>query len=350
MTQQREKILFFIAVGVMALGMACILYFKMLVEPARELRRQAAATQQEIGDLELQVERGATYRARLSQWAAASFASDDLRASELARAHLVQLLNRARLNTASVTLTPVTGRSLKGAREIGWMVKARGPLDRVIDFLYLLQSDPRLHKLENISWLPVPKSGDVELSLKYATLVLESSAGEKPAEVAAETPGGPDPLAGPARRQYALISQRDVFRPYIKRPPPPPAPQQTPATPIDRQTLLKVVGLPTWDGTPAVVVRDSQANATRTYKVGQQLIGGQIVMVDYRPLPRSDKPYLDSPSRVIVRIGGEHWAVELGQTLAEKRKLAATQVPAELANELQTTEAKPVTQEDSDAP
>ena len=36
--------------------------------------------------------------------------------------------------------------------------------------------------------------------------------------------------------------------------------------------------------------------------------GGEIVMVDYRPLPLPKKPLIISNSRVIVRVGTDYWA------------------------------------------
>ena len=54
-------------------------------------------------------------------------------------------------------------------------------------------------------------------------------------------------------------------------------------------------------------------------------------MVDYRRMPKPGKEYLMSESRVIVKIGTEYWAVELGQTLAQKYRLNPEQLPEQLA-------------------
>jgi hypothetical protein len=43
------------------------------------------------------------------------------------------------------------------------------------------------------------------------------------------------------------------------------------------------------------------------------------------------KEPLQSYSRVILRIGKDYWAIERGNTLAEKRKLAAADLPAGLS-------------------
>jgi hypothetical protein len=50
-------------------------------------------------------------------------------------------------------------------------------------------------------------------------------------------------------------------------------------------------------------------------------------MVDYRPLPMPGNEALKSFSRVILKVGEEYWAVERGQTLAEKRRLVPEELP-----------------------
>jgi hypothetical protein len=59
---------------------------------------------------------------------------------------------------------------------------------------------------------------------------------------------------------------------------------------------------------------------------------GEIAMVDFRPMPRPGKPEEVSDSRMIVRIGKDYWAVELGQRLNERRVLRPAELPEELKN------------------
>ena len=56
-----------------------------------------------------------------------------------------------------------------------------------------------------------------------------------------------------------------------------------------------------------------------------------MVCIDYRSLPMPGNSYLRSDSRVILRIGGDYWAIERGKTLADKHKLTIEQLPASLA-------------------
>lgn len=54
-------------------------------------------------------------------------------------------------------------------------------------------------------------------------------------------------------------------------------------------------------------------------------------MVDYRPMPLPGNAFLQSFSRVIIKIGSEYWAIDRGQTLADRRKLSTSELPSQLA-------------------
>jgi hypothetical protein len=91
------------------------------------------------------------------------------------------------------------------------------------------------------------------------------------------------------------------------------------------------VSLSEWQGVPEIHVRDLAAERTLRFKAGDALGGGTIVMVDYRPLPMPGKVGLLSHSRVILKIGSDYFAVERGQSLAEKYRLTPEQLPEGLA-------------------
>jgi hypothetical protein len=136
---------------------------------------------------------------------------------------------------------------------------------------------------------------------------------------------------------------RDLFRPYIKATPPPtttpgreiasgsfpsnPGGGRTPTTP---KSQYRLVGLPAISGMPAVAVSDSATGKTAWYKPGDALAGGRIVMVDYRPMPKASNPMLQSQSRLVLQVGYEYWAIELGGYLTEIHKIAPDQMPPEL--------------------
>ena len=138
-------------------------------------------------------------------------------------------------------------------------------------------------------------------------------------------------IESPERRTYDRLVARDLLRPYIKRAPGAPGPG--PGTPVapSGPASLRVVSLSEWMGQPEVHVRDTATQQTLRYKLGDPLADGTIALIDYRPLPMPGKEGLSSYSRVILKIGNEFWAIERGQTLADKRRLEPEQWPEALS-------------------
>jgi len=341
----REKILA-ILVSVLVGGfLVSMIVDKAFLSPMAEADASAARLEGEIEDMELRAERAKAHARWIDEQQKRTFGTDEHRVSEAVRNYLDGLLKRSELRHESLSIKPVTGTSVRGAyKEIGWNIRTRGRLADVINFLYLLQAEPYLHRIENLVVTPRRGSQELDLQLKYATLLLEPRKGAAPTTQAAEI--NIDDMAlrldTDERQQYAMISDRNLFLPYVKRPPAPPV-RPTPTPPV-RPTPSKprpptptpsrvdwaryrIMGLPTWQGREDVIVQDTTTKQTRIYAPGDELAEGKVVMIDYRPLPHPDKPLLLSRSRVIIQIGPEYWAVEIGQTLAQKRMLMQDQLP-----------------------
>jgi hypothetical protein len=170
----------------------------------------------------------------------------------------------------------------------------------------------------------------VRVRFRYLTLVLNPAPAFDPVELAPKFT-----LESSERHVYDGLIARDVLRPYIKRPAPPPSssnpgtPGTAPGTPPGPETF-KIVSLSEWQGQQEIHVLDLSTQRTFRYKTGDVLAGGKVVMVDYRPMPMPGREIVQSESRVILRFGDEFWAIERGRTLADKRKLAPDQLPQEL--------------------
>ena len=103
-----------------------------------------------------------------------------------------------------------------------------------------------------------------------------------------------------------------------------------------------MVGLPDWDNKHEVLVQDSASQQLRIYKAGDALGGGTVQMIDYRFLPSPANPQILSPSRVILKVGPDFWAIELGQAVTEKRRLKRDQLPPQLQSAPTTAPAENV--------
>ena len=340
----RERILA-IVTGVFLSGfVGYILVRQMLLEPAAQLDAEARKLTEEVNKLEMDNRQENYYEKRQTELFARSYGSKESVVGNALAKRLQFLLNRSGFDNTNQSLTPVTGSSRPGVyREIGRSVSVKGTLKDVTSFLYLLKSEPSLRRVDNLLLIPKP-GGQVDLRFKYSTLALMSrKAIPTPTTAPTDTPGAD--LNSKERRQYDVIAIRDLFRPYIKRPLPPPPARPIPRVATRRPTTpnrpvrtpqpvssgrFKVVGLPQDSQEQKIWVMDTQSNVVRIHKLGEALAKGKAVMVDRRPLPWPDKPFLISRHRVIVQIGPDFWAIELGQTLTDKRRLKPDELPESL--------------------
>ena len=187
-------------------------------------------------------------------------------------------------------------------------------------------------RVENITMLPVDGGAEVRIDFQFLSLIVGPTKYAKQGPLKARAVQG-ETLGSEDRTLFAAITQRAFFLPYQKKPAPLPTPTATPPpapTPPGPETY-KIVSLSEWKGQQEIMVLDSNQNKTASYKPGDELAGGKIVMIDYRKMPFPKKPALLSQSRVILIIGEDYWAIERGNTLADKHKLVPEQLPENLA-------------------
>ena len=332
---KRERIL----IG--ALGFAAlvaVMYLavnRVFLVPAAQRMVDAEAIIGKIKHANAQKSKEVAYQNRLKSLAAMTFGADENHVSELMRSRITELLGQSGLSAQNLSLKPLVSSRVPGVyKEIGWTVRSRGKLSHVVNFVYLMAREPHLHRLDNLVLAPVPGGTDVELQVKYGTLVLDTPQGEKLETDRVEDDAPPGVLQSAERVQYETIASRNLFLPYIPavagQTPPGGESPQTPGEPSGPRVpegYYRIVGLPAWGDAADVLVRDGRTGRVAAYKPGDALGGGRIITVDYRSMPLPGKPDLLSQSRVVLQIGAEYYAVELGASLAEKHALTPDQVP-----------------------
>jgi len=355
----REKILA-AAAGIVAVFFVTYLAIhRVFLMPAAQRFNRAHELMEKIDRARAEKAKEPSYKARLKELAGRAFGTDPLRVSERVRARLTDLLAASGLDTERLTLKPVVGARAPGIyREVGWLIQVRGKVARVVDFLYLVTREPHLHRLDNLIVTPVRGADEVELQAKYGTLVLEPKIvqGLETDTVEAEPPRAI--LADARRRQYDVIASRAFFRPYVPAPPPregtppqPSVPSSPPPPAPPPGGRYRVVSLSSLGGLPEVVVREAGTGALTRFKPGEDWGGGRIVLVDYRPMPHPENPDVLSMSRVVLRIGSEYYAVELGAYLAQKHRLVPDRLPPGLpAPKPDVPDAAPTDASDASAP
>lgn len=336
----REKTLAFAVGGLVGLTVLSFGLRAWLWKPLKAIDKQAAGYRAQLKAV--QNERLAYFAAEEAVKRLTQRTFDDTvdEASAKSGETLTRQIIQCGLSEADFTRLPVGPRKPRvlvprslggrpyGASEIGWSVQGDGPLENVVNLLFVLQESPYLHRVEGLDLAPGDAPGQAKVRFQFLTLVIDPAPVVEPVDLTPKIT-----LASPERRWFDGIMQRDLLRPYVKRPPPPgpgsSGPGAAPPAPSGPDAL-RIVSLSEWLGQPEVAVLDAGHQKTTRYKTGDALAGGVIVMVDYRALPMPDKAGLLSNSRVILKIGSEYWAIERGRTLAEKYKLALNQVPENL--------------------
>lgn len=343
----REKLLAAAAgtiiVGFMLYGLAN----SLLIKPARQLDAEYEDMQRTQARLQSENAAGAECGSILAKLYTRTYGGDESDVNAQLSARLDKLIEVSGLSNEQLTSSLVKGATLHGTlkdKDLGRSISLKGKLPNVVNLLYLLSKDSHLHRIDTVAISPlVNDPGKVDLQLKYSTIVMDIPKSSGLAPTTEEVTSRPvESLDAPERARYDVIVARDIMRPYVARPKPPepvvqhvdkpPEPvvekPQAPKPPPDSR--YRVAGLPTWFGTPAVNVRDNANGEIKTVKIGETLGEGKVVAVDYRLLPKRNDPKVFSDSRVIVDIGGNYWAVDIGDSLADKYMMKSLDLPPEL--------------------
>jgi len=352
MTTKRKELLIAIIVGVLVGGTILYLLVDWLcLEPAAKADKTFADKQEEIAKLKKSIAANSKSRDTLQTYAGLTLGTDASKVGAQTRARLTAMIDKVGLTnvsgTGSVPLTYISPKSVSSGggvvgQSLGWKISAKGRLDQVMDFLCYLDAEPYVHKIDRLTIRP--NGPDVQIDLDFMTLVMApvKDASFRPVETMPATTQ-PTLDLQEHRASYAVIAARDVLRPYMQRippppppppppdppkegdPPPPPPPPPPPANPEER---MRVADLTIYNGQEEVAVYDTAtSNRVSRLKVGDALAGGTIVCIDRRPLPMRNNPNLQSPGRVIVLIGEEFFAIEVGTVVAWKYRMSNELLP-----------------------
>lgn len=352
MTAKDKKKLLIVLAAVVAVVVLYRLVDGLFIAPGTRLAGEIQALGDTVRKLKADNDRIAGINRRLGGYYARTFSTDESKVGEEMRARLMDLLAPSGLSTEQLNSSAVSPRLIaSGAKskdkEISRTVTINGAkLSHVVNLLYLLETQTPLHRMEALSLTPV-SDGKINVQFKYATLAMEPpKAGLKAATSSATESAGT--LDTPQREMFEMIATRDMFRPYVPRPPVAkveptrtPEPDPTPRISESQDSRLRVTGLPTLFGKDYVYVLNTGNNETRTYKPGDQWGDAKVVMVDCRPMPRRGNPRDLSDSRVLLKIGQDYWAVEIGDTLADKHRMTSADLPPQLLKSLIKPSATP---------
>lgn len=329
---QREKILAAAIVGIVGVFGIGFGSRAFLLKPLKEADKKIVGLREKLDKAKAERRVYFADEERMKSVAQKMFSERVDLASAKSGEILTRVILQSGLKESDFTRLPVGPRKLRGASEIGWSVQGDGSVSEVINLVFLLKESLYLNRVENLSVSAGDAPGFVRVRFRYLTLVLEPAPAVEPIDLSQKFT-----LDSPERRAYDGIVARDILRPYIKRrtqPADSPGSSAPTTNGPPGPESFRIVSLSEWQGEPEIHVRDLTSQKTFRYKPGDPLAGGTVVMVDYRPVPTPGREIVQSESRVILRFGHEYWAIERGQTLADKRLLKPEQLPRELLGSL----------------
>ena len=326
---RREKILAGIVGGILATILAGFGVRAMVVAPAKAVDKKIAGARARLDQLNQERRAYFADEAKVKEAAQKMFSDRVENTAAISGEMITRYILQCGLKESEFTRLPAGPRKLRGAVQVGWRVQGDGPHADVVDLIYKLKSAPQLSRLDGLTLAPGDKPGLLRVGFTYLTLVMDPTPAVEPLSMVAQVA-----LDVPERRAYDASVERDLFRPYVKRQEQPAlAGIENPRTPkpVGGPEGFRIVSLSEWQGEPEVHVLDVNQHKTFRYRPGDYLAGGTVVMVDYRSMPMPGREIIQSESRVILRFGKEYWAIDRGQTLADKRPLKPDQWPPELS-------------------
>lgn len=337
---QREKILAAAVGGILAIFVLGFGIRGFISKPVQEVDKRIAGVRAKLDSINSERRAYFADEEKVKAVARRMFADRVENASALSGEMLTRHILRSGLKESEFTRLPVGPRKMRGALEVGWNVQGDGPLSDVVDLIFKLKNAPQISRIDGLTVSSGDKPGLVRVRFRYLTIVVDPAPACDPADLTAEVS-----LEGPERRVYDDLVSRDLLRPYIRREAEPRPLRGTAVAaskepkPAPGPESFRVVSLSEWQGQPEVHVRDLTNEKTFRYKPGDFLAGGTVVMIDYRSMPMPGREVVQSESRVILRFGQEYYAIDRGQTLADKHLLKTEQLPEELAKLMPAAQA-----------
>lgn len=328
----RERRLALVVGGIVGALLLFLAGRVVFLKPVQEVDRRIVAARLKLEGLAKERREAFAAEDAVKAVAARTFSDDIDQASARFGEMLTRTIINSGLRESDFSRLPTGSRKLRGALETGWAVRGEGPLGQVVNLVFLLDRATPVHRLDGLTLSAGDAPGKVRVSFRYLTLVPAPSPDVERTELESKFNA-----ESPERRAYDPLVARDILRPYLRRPPPTPPPGQ-PAPPVappppgsPGPETFRVVSLSEWAGEQEIHVRDLTAQKTTLHRIGDPLAGGVIVQVDYRPMPMPGREWVQSSSRVILRIGSEYWAIERGGTFADRHKLKPEELPPGLA-------------------
>ena len=214
MGDKRTRTLLLVLGSIGVLYTGDLAYRSWIESPRQEAERQKSRLEKRIRDTKLSLAKSKRIAADLEQLESQSLPSDLEVARSSYQSWLLQLVQRAKLQTPNVDSSePVPLSVGRGGRrgkpdyhKIGFTLRTRGSLKHVVHFLFDFYRADHLHKIRSMNLNPVGRDRNLDLTLSIETLVLGTALRENEL-----SPGVSERLASATREDYQPLVRRNLF-------------------------------------------------------------------------------------------------------------------------------------------
>jgi hypothetical protein len=321
--KKREKMLAAGLVGILVLWQGSVMLNKFIFAPVAEREEDIAAREKRVSGKKRELRLSDDAADKLRNWKKRSLPPDPVVATSLYQNWLIDQTAKAKLTNP--TVTPNKFMQPKGDTYsiVSATIKAQGTLERLCDFLYEFRRSGLLHRVSRMTLATDDHKGDPKLDIELTVEGLSLKDAPARSTLFSDDNLADLPTDKPLRdrKTYSQLLSKNLFvRGYNGPPRTRPIGPTTPAAPKDdpREFVFLVGSVSTGGGFDAMLY-DRLSNETRHVVAGSDFslagVDGRVVSVGV--------------DHITFKMKGEEWRLDLGENLAQMRKLASTPAKVE---------------------
>lgn len=316
---RREKLLGFGFAAAILLWQGTTLLNWLVFEPLDRRNNQIETLEADISTKKIETEKQRRAIKKLAVWKSRSLPPDPVKAGTEYKEWLIEQAGKAKLTEVKVDVKKSAYRPEADLTyyRIEASVEAQGSLDKVCDFLHAMQQSYLLHHVKKLT-LETSKHGPNPPLEKFVVVIEALALRDAPSRNTlladpAHPPQPEKPLK--ERKDYAAITDRNLFVKTFNGPKKPARPNPTPADDLDQAELIFLVGVRSRSKGNQVELLEGILYDRTTNKEIDLTPGSAFTVAGL-----SGKTVGIGERYVILEIEGTKWRLDLGENLRQMKK------------------------------
>jgi len=324
--KKREKMLAAGLVGILVLWQGSVMLNKFVFAPVSERQEDIAARDKRVFNKKRELNISDDAARKLKDWKKRSLPPDPVVATSLYQNWLIEQTAKASLTNPTVTPNKFMQPKGDTYSVISATIKAQGTLERLCDFLYEFRRSGLLHRVARMTLATDDHKGDPKLEIELTVEGLSLKDAPARSTLFSDDKLADLPIEKPLRdrKTYSQLLAKNLFVRGYNGPPAPVRPVRpvgptNPFGPEDPREFVFLVGSVSTGGGFDAMLYDRLTNETRHVAAGSDFnlagVEGQVVSVGV--------------DHITFKMKGEEWRLDLGENLAQIRKLASAPAKVE---------------------